>query len=213
MKKYSLFTKGMASGYKGPGGWAFLILDSSDTILRSNSGPNPYTTINQMELIAFKQAIDVLVRDEFEPGKIELSSSSTYLLNGIFTWLEDWKKLDWNKNPKKGSHKPIEHHEIWRLIDRQIKVLNSRGFQLSKSDDEDFQSTEHYEAIRARAQSRVHQACNSTNPIPASEMINLEVNDLQLALLRSIFERWSDKKINDRTALCEIRIKSQALGC
>ena len=51
MAQYELFTDGACSGNPGPGGWAFILRGGGRTDETVESGAEPHTTNNRMELI------------------------------------------------------------------------------------------------------------------------------------------------------------------
>ena len=110
MKKVEIFTDGSSLGNPGAGGWcALLRYKNHEKIL---SGGEEKTTNNRMELKAVIEALKALK----EPCEIELFSDSTYVLNGIDKWLDDWIKRDF-KNVKnvdlwKEFIKFSKHHKI-----------------------------------------------------------------------------------------------------
>ena len=106
-----VYTDGACSGNPGIGGWGAVILDRENDPVYLNGGSNQ-TTNNQMEL---KAAIKVLQYFK-EPQDIKLYTDSKYVMNGIESWIINWKKNGW----KTVAKKPVKNKEMWEELDVQI---------------------------------------------------------------------------------------------
>jgi len=94
-KPVYIYTDGACSGNPGPGGWAaFLCYGTHELEL---SGFDPLTTNNRMELMAPIKALSALKR----PKKVILYTDSTYVKEGITTWIKNWQKQNWLTSSKK----------------------------------------------------------------------------------------------------------------
>ena len=99
MKKIEIFTDGSSLGNPGAGGWcAILRYKNREKVL---SAGEPHTTNNRMELLAVIEALKALK----EPCEIDLYSDSSYVLNGISKWLENWIKKNF---------KNVKNEDLWR---------------------------------------------------------------------------------------------------
>ena len=97
-----MFTDGACSGNPGPGGWAWVTEDG-----RHDSGADPETTNQRMELTAVAKAIEAL------PGPLHIHSDSTYVVNCFNDrWYEGWKARGW-KNAQK---KPVANRDLWEPL-------------------------------------------------------------------------------------------------
>jgi ribonuclease HI len=102
-----IFTDGACRGNPGPGGWgALLRFKDSEKRLK---GAVIDTTNNRMELQA---AISALA-DLSHPCKVQLTTDSRYVMDGIQQWLPNWKKRGW----KTASKKPVKNVDLWRQLD------------------------------------------------------------------------------------------------
>ncbi len=108
MKKITIHTDGGCHGNPGPGGWAAVLVCGKNS--RTISGGEPATTNNRMELTAAIEALKSLK----EPCEIELFTDSSYLKNGITTWLASWKRNGW----KTKTRQPVKNEDLWRELDR-----------------------------------------------------------------------------------------------
>ena len=110
-----LFTDGACSGNPGPGGWAFILrhLKSGKELVRN--GGEADTTNNRMELMAAIVGLRALNR----PTVVELVSDSTYVLQGLSTWMEGWKAKGW-KRREGGKLKEVKNVDLWQELDELV---------------------------------------------------------------------------------------------
>ena len=107
LKHIDIFTDGACSGNPGPGGWGAILRWNGKE--RELSGGQALTTNNQMELMAAIKALEVLK----EKCVVNLYSDSSYLRDGIKTWIHSWKKNGWRTADKK----PVKNMELWQELD------------------------------------------------------------------------------------------------
>lgn len=67
------------------------------------------TTNNRMELMAAISALEALTRDI----RVVVTTDSTYVKNGITTWVKDWKRRNWMTS----SRKPVKNVDLWQRLD------------------------------------------------------------------------------------------------
>ena len=106
------YTDGACSGNPGPGGWgAILIARDGDTVLKERelNGGAPETTNNQMELLAAISALEALDR----ASTVTVVTDSSYVKDGITSWIHGWKKRGW----KTAGKKPVKNEELWKRLD------------------------------------------------------------------------------------------------
>ncbi len=102
-----IWTDGACLGNPGRGGWAALLRwGDHERIL---SGAEPATTNNRMELMAAIVAIETLRRS----CKVELSTDSQYLRQGITEWVARWKTNGW-RTASKGQ---VKNRDLWERLD------------------------------------------------------------------------------------------------
>ena len=104
-----LFTDGACRGNPGPGGWGVLLRYRG--VERELYGGEADTTNNRMELRAAIEGLRALR----EPCTVALTTDSSYVRNGITTWLEGWKKQGW----KTAGRKPVKNVDLWQALDEQ----------------------------------------------------------------------------------------------
>ena len=107
----SAASDGACSGNPGPGGWGAL-LRFEDGSVEEFGGHNPNTTNNRMELEA-ALAIFKKLKDLKRHPKLTIRTDSKYLINGLNTWLEGWKKKNW----KNSSGKTVLNKDLWEELD------------------------------------------------------------------------------------------------
>ena len=106
-KLYHVFTDGACQGNPGPGGWG-VVVKSQDGEYEL-SGGEPETTNNKMELTATIQALKSLPKG----SRVELTTDSRYVQQGMRDWLPKWKRNGW----KTSSKTPVKNADLWRELD------------------------------------------------------------------------------------------------
>ncbi len=104
-----LFTDGACSGNPGPGGWAFVLRHPASGKEIERSGGEAMTTNNRMELLAVIEGLRALTK----PSRVDLTSDSQYVLNGLKEWMAAWKKRGW----KTADKKPVKNQDLWEILD------------------------------------------------------------------------------------------------
>ena len=101
------FTDGACRGNPGPGGWGVLLRYGEHE--KELYGGEPETTNNRMELTAAIRALEALSR----PCRIEITTDSNYVRQGITQWMAGWKRKGW----KTADKKPVKNQDLWRRLD------------------------------------------------------------------------------------------------
>lgn len=105
-----MYTDGACKGNPGPGGWgAWLRYGNHE---RELSGGEPRTTNNRMELTAVIQGLSALTR----PCQVDLYTDSTYVRDGITSWIDKWKARGWRTS----DNKPVKNADLWVLLDQAV---------------------------------------------------------------------------------------------
>lgn len=103
-----IYTDGACSGNPGPGGWgAVLRYGAHEKELYG--GEPEMTTNNRMELTAPIRALESLTR----PSTVRIYTDSTYVRNGILSWIANWKRNGWMTSAKQ----PVKNADLWRQLD------------------------------------------------------------------------------------------------
>ncbi|HLS01637.1 MAG TPA: ribonuclease HI [Beutenbergiaceae bacterium] len=103
-----VYTDGACSGNPGPGGWGVWLRYGEHE--KELFGGEEQTTNNRMELMAAIQALETLTR----PSSVALHTDSSYVRNGIMTWLDNWKRNQW----KTAAKKPVKNVDLWQRLDK-----------------------------------------------------------------------------------------------
>ena len=106
------YTDGACSGNPGPGGWGVLLqAKKGDEVIKERplSGGEAQTTNNRMELLAAITALETLER----PSAITVITDSTYVKNGVTSWIHGWKRNGWKTSAKK----PVKNDDLWKRLD------------------------------------------------------------------------------------------------
>ncbi|BDY13068.1 ribonuclease HI [Hydrogenimonas cancrithermarum] len=117
MKQVTIFSDGSSLGNPGPGGYG--------TILRYGdrekelTGGEPMTTNNRMELLAVIEGLKALK----EPCDVTIYSDSSYVVNAINEWLDNWIKKDFKK---------VKNPDLWKAYieaakPHRVKAIWVRG--------------------------------------------------------------------------------------
>lgn len=117
-KKVTIHTDGSCIGNPGKGGWGAVLECNGKT--KEIYGGIDNTTNNQMELKAAIEALKALKRSSL----VDLHTDSTYVKNGITSWIISWKKNNW----KTASRKPVKNVDLWKQLDEEVQKHNVTWF-------------------------------------------------------------------------------------
>jgi ribonuclease HI len=107
MKHVQLITDGACLGNPGPGGWAAIL--RYKTRKRELYGFDPETTNNRMELTAAVRGLEALK----EQCRVEVTTDSEYMKNGVTMWIHKWKRNGW----KTADKQPVKNQDLWEQLD------------------------------------------------------------------------------------------------
>jgi ribonuclease HI len=96
------FTDGACKGNPGPGGWGALLRIAGEEF--EFSGHEPETTNNRMEMMAAISALEALP----EPCRVDLTTDSRYVIDGITKWVQGWQKANWPAR--------IKNVDLWQRL-------------------------------------------------------------------------------------------------
>ncbi len=113
--KVELFCDGACLGNPGPGGWAYVlrVRAMGGSHEKEGAGSELDTTNNRMELSGAIQGLSALTK----PCEVELYCDSQYVVKGIQSWLEGWKRAGWRKADKQ----PVLNADLWQELDRLLQ--------------------------------------------------------------------------------------------
>ena len=110
MKSVQLFTDGSCLGNPGPGGYGALLIYNGHK--KSLSQGYKLTTNNRMEMLAVIKGLEALK----EPCKLDVTTDSNYVKDGITKWIKNWKKNGW----KTASKQPVKNADLWKQLDEEV---------------------------------------------------------------------------------------------
>jgi ribonuclease HI len=117
LSEVHLFTDGGCSGNPGPGGWAYLLRHPATDKQIENSGGEPETTNNRMELSAVIEGLAALKKATC----VQLFTDSVYVGKGMSEWMPKWKANGWRR--KEGKRLvPVKNEDLWRRLDELIQT-------------------------------------------------------------------------------------------
>jgi len=102
-----IYTDGACRGNPGPGGWGVSLRYNGKH--KKLFGAEAETTNNRMELMAAIIALETLTRS----CPVVLNTDSKYVLEGINSWMPNWKKRGW----KTAAKKPVKNVDLWQRLD------------------------------------------------------------------------------------------------
>jgi ribonuclease HI len=102
-----IYSDGACRGNPGPGGWGVLLRYRHHE--KTLQGAERETTNNRMELMAAIAGLESLKR----PSRVRLTTDSQYVMNGLRSWLKDWKRRGW----KTADRKPVKNVDLWQRLD------------------------------------------------------------------------------------------------
>lgn len=103
-----IFTDGACSGNPGVGGWG-AVLRYGRHEKELYGGEPTTTTNNRMELTAPIRALESLSR----PCTVHVFTDSTYVRNGVISWMPRWKNNGWLTRDKQ----PVKNADLWQRLD------------------------------------------------------------------------------------------------
>ncbi len=120
--RLSIYVRASCQGNPGPGGWGVVLEDDGET--RQESGGEPGTTNNRMELMGAVAGLRLVPAG----GAIQLFTLSDYVFQGATRWIHGWRRRQWRKK----DGRPVSHADLWQELDqlaaqRRIRWLSLKG--------------------------------------------------------------------------------------
>ncbi|MDH5526926.1 MAG: ribonuclease HI [Nitrospirota bacterium] len=106
--KVEIFTDGACSGNPGPGGWGAVLRFGAHE--KELNGYSPHTTNNRMELLGAIRALEAIKK---EGTRVDVTTDSKYVRDGITKWIHNWKKNGW----RTAARKPVKNADLWKALD------------------------------------------------------------------------------------------------
>jgi ribonuclease HI len=115
-----IFTDGSSLGNPGPGGWGAVIVFRLKDKVAEIGGYEKMTTNNRMEITA---AIEALLTLEDKEGDLTVYSDSSYLLNGITSWIRGWEANGWQTKTKE----EVLNRDLWERLALLSRAREEKG--------------------------------------------------------------------------------------
>ena len=112
MPSVTVYTDGGCRPNPGPGGWGVVILrEGRDPV--ELSGSEADATNNRMELQAAIEALRALE----ENHTVALHTDSTYLRQGVTSWMAAWKRKGWGT----AAGDPVKNRDLWEALEAELQ--------------------------------------------------------------------------------------------
>jgi len=135
---YTVYTDGSCSGNKRDagckGGFGYVILDSSQSMIMHGKGTRKNTTNNQMEMTAVIRGLEALIEylkkfhGEAKFHDCIVKTDSKYISDNFIEYLPLWKSRNWRKS----SGGPVLNVGLWKRIDNLTLEFKSFRFHWVK---------------------------------------------------------------------------------
>lgn len=102
----TIYTDGACSGNPGPGGYGAILVSGNRR--KEISQGYARTTNQRMELMAVIAALEQLKR----PSDVRVYTDSTYVRQGITSWIYQWRQRGWRTAAKK----PVKNRDLWERL-------------------------------------------------------------------------------------------------
>jgi ribonuclease HI len=110
--RITVFADGACSGNPGPGGWGAIVRLPEGSVIELG-GAEKRTTNNRMELGA---VLGALAATAGRPEPVDLYTDSSYVIQGIKTWLSGWKRKGWLT----ASGEPVANKDLWLELEAAV---------------------------------------------------------------------------------------------
>ena len=114
MKDVIIYTDGACRGNPGIGGWGVLMSYKEE--VKELYGGEVDTTNNKMELRAVIEGLNILK----EPCSVKVFTDSKYVMEGINSWIHNWKKNNW----RTANKKDVKNKNLWIQLDKLVSKHN-----------------------------------------------------------------------------------------
>lgn len=119
------YTDGAYSSKSEMGGWAMICVEDNE-IIDTQSGYEPYTTNNRMELTAFLTALELIDTIETGRTKVIIYTDSAYVANCFNQgWFRNWMANGW----KTSDRQEVKNQDLFRRI-VALYIKNKDKFNL-----------------------------------------------------------------------------------
>ena len=128
-RELSFYTDGAWSSKTDMGGWASICVEDGE-IIDTQSGQEPFSTNNRMELMAFLSALENINTIQTGHTKVFIYTDSAYIANSINQkWYANWMSNGW----KTSDRQAVKNQDLWtRIIALYIKAKDRFNLEVVK---------------------------------------------------------------------------------
>lgn len=103
------------------GAWAYVVVED-DIVVHEDSGFELETTNSRMELMSTIKALRWCIENKRLSAKMdyEIISDSSYVVNGITTWVKTWELNDWMSS----TGTSVKNRDLWNQLNEASWYLN-----------------------------------------------------------------------------------------
>ena len=129
IRELDFYTDGAWSSKSEMGGWAAICVEDG-LIIDTQSGREPYSTNNRMELTAFLSALENINTIETGHTKVNIYTDSAYIANCINQkWYANWMRNGW----KTSDRQEVKNQDLWkRIVALYIKLKDRFNVEVIK---------------------------------------------------------------------------------
>ena len=129
LRQLEFYTDGAWSSKTEMGGWAAICIENGD-VIDTQSGREPYSTNNRMELTAFLSALESANTIETGHTKVIIYTDSAYVANCINQkWYANWMKNGWRTSDRQD----VKNQDLWiRIVTLYIKLKDRLSLEVIK---------------------------------------------------------------------------------
>lgn len=125
LRQLDFYTDGAYSSKSEMGGWAAICIENNQ-LIDTQSGYEPYTTNNRMELMAFMCALNSIDTIETSRTKVRIFTDSAYIANCFAdNWYRKWMENGWRTSDRQ----EVKNQDLWRPIIASY-IKNQKRFSL-----------------------------------------------------------------------------------
>jgi len=122
----TIYTDGSSRGNPGPGGFASIVVISDERVIELG-GHDEHTTNNKMELKGVIEGLKVSLNNiDGNIQNIKVYSDSKYVLQGISSWIHNWKKNNWMTSAKKA----VLNQDLWMELDKTVETVSQKNVSI-----------------------------------------------------------------------------------
>lgn len=122
IRELNFYTDGAYSSKSEMGGWACVCVED-DVVIDSQSGNEPYTTNNRMELMGFLCALELVNDVASRNVKVTINVDSAYIANCFKDkWYVRWMQNGW----RTADRQEVKNQDLWKRIIALYIKINSK---------------------------------------------------------------------------------------